>query len=233
MVGIGKVELEEVNPHLRGGRVESYFGKTTPSSPDRDSNLDLSIISSRVQHEKCVSQLRHQGGLMWTVTSLNGNMEAHQQSPTELNVTRERADLIEGLFAEILSTTGKGPTTGQAMEKGEKGRVVMTTSHYIRGSLTQSRTVTRNQWFHLPDRIANNLENPVSSPTSAQDKTASENHEHSEKGYKISDSWIYLMLFNHITSLKKELLSMKEPVAMEYWALFSPPRWRGKSSTIS
>nr|CAD7426096.1 unnamed protein product [Timema monikensis] len=42
---IGKVELEEVNPHLlphlRGGRVEKHLGKTTPSSPDRDSNLDL------------------------------------------------------------------------------------------------------------------------------------------------------------------------------------------------
>nr|CAD7399692.1 unnamed protein product [Timema cristinae] len=38
---IGKVELEEVNPDLRGGRVENHLGKTTPSSPDRDSNLDL------------------------------------------------------------------------------------------------------------------------------------------------------------------------------------------------
>nr|CAD7427920.1 unnamed protein product [Timema monikensis] len=29
-LGIGKVELEEVNPHLRGGRVETHLGKTTP-----------------------------------------------------------------------------------------------------------------------------------------------------------------------------------------------------------
>nr|CAD7427748.1 unnamed protein product [Timema monikensis] len=28
-LGIGKVELEEVNPHLRGGRVENHLGKTT------------------------------------------------------------------------------------------------------------------------------------------------------------------------------------------------------------
>nr|CAD7264922.1 unnamed protein product [Timema shepardi] len=45
--GIGKVELEEVNPHLHGGRVENNLGKTTPSSPDRDSNLDLPVLSSR------------------------------------------------------------------------------------------------------------------------------------------------------------------------------------------
>nr|CAD7403866.1 unnamed protein product [Timema cristinae] len=55
-LGIGKVELEEVNPHLRGGRVENHLGKTTPSSPDRDSNLDLPVLSSRTQHDKRVSQ---------------------------------------------------------------------------------------------------------------------------------------------------------------------------------
>nr|CAD7395367.1 unnamed protein product [Timema poppensis] len=69
-IRIGKVELEEVNPHLRGGRVENHLGKTTPSSPDRDSNLDLPVLSSRAQHDKRVSQLRHRGGfdsnlLLW------------------------------------------------------------------------------------------------------------------------------------------------------------------------
>nr|CAD7196016.1 unnamed protein product [Timema douglasi] len=62
MSGIGKVELEEVDPHLRGGRVENHLGKTTPSSPDWDSNLDLPVLSSRAQHDKRVSQLRHRGG---------------------------------------------------------------------------------------------------------------------------------------------------------------------------
>nr|CAD7263295.1 unnamed protein product [Timema shepardi] len=54
MLGIGKIELEKVNPHLRGGRVENHLGKTTPSSPDRDSNLDLPVLSSRAQHDKRV-----------------------------------------------------------------------------------------------------------------------------------------------------------------------------------
>nr|CAD7257671.1 unnamed protein product [Timema shepardi] len=51
-LGIGKVELEEVNPHFRGGRAENHLVKTTPSSPDRDSNLDLPVLSSRAQHDK-------------------------------------------------------------------------------------------------------------------------------------------------------------------------------------
>nr|CAD7257654.1 unnamed protein product [Timema shepardi] len=48
---IGKIVLEEVNPHLRGGRVENYLGKTTPSSPNRDLNLDLPVLSGRAQHD--------------------------------------------------------------------------------------------------------------------------------------------------------------------------------------
>nr|CAD7263385.1 unnamed protein product [Timema shepardi] len=56
------VELEEVNPHFRGWRVENHLGKTTLSSPDRDSNLDLPVLSSRAQHDKRVSQLCRRGG---------------------------------------------------------------------------------------------------------------------------------------------------------------------------
>nr|CAD7197762.1 unnamed protein product [Timema douglasi] len=52
IAGIGEVELEEMNPHLRGGRVENHLGKTTPGSPDRDSNLDLPVLSGRAQHDK-------------------------------------------------------------------------------------------------------------------------------------------------------------------------------------
>nr|CAD7446063.1 unnamed protein product [Timema bartmani] len=59
---LGRLNLEEVNPHLRGGRVENHLGKTPPSSPDRDSNLDLPVLGDRAHHDKRVSQLRHRGG---------------------------------------------------------------------------------------------------------------------------------------------------------------------------
>ncbi|CAG2053039.1 unnamed protein product, partial [Timema podura] len=59
---LGRLNLEEVNPHLRGRRVENHLGKTTPSSPDRDSNLDLPVLGGRAQHDWRVSQLRHRGG---------------------------------------------------------------------------------------------------------------------------------------------------------------------------
>nr|CAD7593802.1 unnamed protein product [Timema genevievae] len=53
---------KEVNPHLHGGRVENHLGKTTPSSPDRDSNFDLPVLGGMAQHDWRVSQLRHRGG---------------------------------------------------------------------------------------------------------------------------------------------------------------------------
>nr|CAD7594828.1 unnamed protein product [Timema genevievae] len=58
-----ELTLEEVNPHKRGGRVENRLGKTTPSSPDRDSNLDLPVLGGLALHDWRVSQLRHRGGI--------------------------------------------------------------------------------------------------------------------------------------------------------------------------
>nr|CAD7392365.1 unnamed protein product [Timema cristinae] len=55
--GSQTVELDKVKPHLRGGRVEIHLGKTTPSSPNRDSNLDLPVLSSRAQHRSQTVEL--------------------------------------------------------------------------------------------------------------------------------------------------------------------------------
>nr|CAD7568073.1 unnamed protein product [Timema californicum] len=57
-----RVELEEVNPHLRGGRVENHLGKTTPSSPDRDSNLGLPVLS----RQACCSESEGNSMSLWT-----------------------------------------------------------------------------------------------------------------------------------------------------------------------
>nr|CAD7588233.1 unnamed protein product [Timema genevievae] len=72
---LGGLNLEEVNLHLRGGRVENHLGKTIPSSPDRDSNLDLPVLGGRAQHDLRVSQLRHRGGLVY-VSTLDGKLWA-------------------------------------------------------------------------------------------------------------------------------------------------------------
>nr|CAD7568150.1 unnamed protein product [Timema californicum] len=44
MSSVVKVELEEVNPHLRGERVENHLRKKPTSSPDRDPSLDFLVL---------------------------------------------------------------------------------------------------------------------------------------------------------------------------------------------
>nr|CAD7392362.1 unnamed protein product [Timema cristinae] len=51
-LGLGRLHSEKVYPYLRGGRVKSNFGKSPFSSPKRDSNLDLPLLSSLVYSER-------------------------------------------------------------------------------------------------------------------------------------------------------------------------------------
>nr|CAD7606764.1 unnamed protein product [Timema genevievae] len=55
---LGRLNLEEVNMHLRGGGVKKHL-VNPPSSPDQDSNLDLHVLSGLTQHDWRVNQLRH------------------------------------------------------------------------------------------------------------------------------------------------------------------------------
>nr|CAD7588254.1 unnamed protein product [Timema genevievae] len=85
---LGRLNLEKVNPHLRGGRVENHLGKTTPSSPDRDLNLDLPVLGGLAQHDRRVSQLRHRGGPVDAVRSLSH----HDAVCGQLSLARSIAD---------------------------------------------------------------------------------------------------------------------------------------------
>nr|CAD7604692.1 unnamed protein product [Timema genevievae] len=70
MVGVGFTVLisspfaEEVNPHLRGGRVENHLGKTTPSSPDRDSNLDLPVLEVELNTTGALANYATEAGVL-------------------------------------------------------------------------------------------------------------------------------------------------------------------------
>nr|CAD7573604.1 unnamed protein product [Timema californicum] len=46
-----RLKVEEMNPHLRGGRMENHLGKTTLNSLGQDLNLDHPVLGSLVQHE--------------------------------------------------------------------------------------------------------------------------------------------------------------------------------------
>nr|CAD7265492.1 unnamed protein product [Timema shepardi] len=129
-LGIGKVELEEVNPHLRGGRVENHLGETALSSPDRDSNLDIPVLSSRAQHDKRVSQLRHRGGIgKVELEEVNphlrgGRVENHLEK-TSVHPTEIRTSICPSSAVELNTTSAlanyatEGLTpSGEYLERG-------------------------------------------------------------------------------------------------------------------
>ncbi|CAG2055665.1 unnamed protein product, partial [Timema podura] len=60
--GIGKVEFRGSEPAFAWRKSGKPFRKNHPSSPDRDSNLDLPVLEGLAQHDWRVSQLRHRGG---------------------------------------------------------------------------------------------------------------------------------------------------------------------------
>nr|CAD7400349.1 unnamed protein product [Timema cristinae] len=90
--------LKEVNPPLRGGRVENHLGKTIPSSPDRDSNLDLPVLSSRAQHDKrnvgsaTVKNLRQDSEVTKIIQDLKDSLVQHFQTIQSLNKALEEKD---------------------------------------------------------------------------------------------------------------------------------------------
>nr|CAD7263038.1 unnamed protein product [Timema shepardi] len=109
-IGIGKVEIEEVNPHLRGGRVENHLGTTPPSSPDRDSNLDFPVLSSRALHDKRLlndrtsQEVLDQGALVPLVATLRTTAfpENQRRAAKVLKRLVEISPLVHGHLADVL-----------------------------------------------------------------------------------------------------------------------------------
>nr|CAD7431688.1 unnamed protein product [Timema monikensis] len=115
-LGIEKVELEEVNPNLCGGRVENHLGKTTPSSPDRDSNLDLPVLSGQAQHDKRVSQLRHRGRYIMETCNISleevktVSIKTEPQWDSELHLKEEsqsKTEIKTDQHRSLISKTSK------------------------------------------------------------------------------------------------------------------------------
>nr|CAD7445258.1 unnamed protein product [Timema bartmani] len=98
---LGRLNLEEVNPHLRGVRVENYLGNTTPSSPDRDSNLDLPVIGGLAQHDGALANYATEAGQMvlYALRQLKQGLEETPKAPLGNN-----ARPIQELFHRTVRT---------------------------------------------------------------------------------------------------------------------------------
>nr|CAD7424768.1 unnamed protein product [Timema monikensis] len=161
-LGIGKVELEEVNPHLLGGRVENHLGKTTPSSPDRDSNLNLPVLSSRAQHDKRVSQLRHRGGnpTPGVIVNYPNGTNVYQGVPKDytgmavtpevfLNVLKGNADAVKNIgTGRVLESGPNDHLFINFVDHGAPGLLAFPNSELYADTLEETlREVAKNNRF--------------------------------------------------------------------------------------
>nr|CAD7590978.1 unnamed protein product [Timema genevievae] len=116
--GLGRLYLEDVHPHLHGGRLENHFGKTTVRTPDKESNIERPVIGSLAQHE----------------TSALAN-HATERRATSISERRERALARSGLRSrgyrpcvacgEIGGKGREDDRTTVVSFEGRSGRVVM------------------------------------------------------------------------------------------------------------
>ncbi|CAG2056334.1 unnamed protein product [Timema podura] len=83
--------IEEVNLHLRGGRVEIHLGKITPNSPEQDSNLDLPVHGSPAQHKTIA--------LSNYVTEETQSENTRHSNRTEEEETNEIPGVLRARFA--------------------------------------------------------------------------------------------------------------------------------------
>nr|CAD7413895.1 unnamed protein product [Timema poppensis] len=110
-LGIGKVELEEVNPHLRGGRVENNLGKTTPVHPTEirtsispSSAVELNTTSALANYATEAVKLSvpspGDGSVVWTPAS-SSNLYYLQINDTlslEKNLEEERMAFWDDIY---------------------------------------------------------------------------------------------------------------------------------------
>nr|CAD7433480.1 unnamed protein product [Timema monikensis] len=176
-LGIGKVELEEVNPHLRGGRVENHLGNPPPPvHPTEIRTSDLPVLSSRALHDKCVSQLRHRairssGNLTFQgrarqacndskeVTRRNG--KRHFTLPRKfLEYPQDPGNIIEGLVDLMASLNPYGSLVyvpkREMQKKVQKNFSPQKMSGHHEGRNPGS---IPNRWLHCPRKSSGLIAN--------------------------------------------------------------------------
>nr|CAD7393439.1 unnamed protein product [Timema cristinae] len=93
--GIGKVKLEDVKPHLRGGRVENHLGKTTPVHP---TEIRTSISPSSAVELNTISALANYATEADTIGGMDPPHDQHTPAVTHLNYSLPlKGNLVNGV----------------------------------------------------------------------------------------------------------------------------------------
>nr|CAD7395565.1 unnamed protein product [Timema poppensis] len=111
-LGIGKVELDEVNPHLRGGRVENHLGNTTPRV--HPTEIRTSISPSSAVELKTTSALANYA----TQAGVRGRGRVYfDRKATSYSSTGQIAD---ARIERVTAVRVAGEAEGERVKRDEK-----------------------------------------------------------------------------------------------------------------
>nr|CAD7441589.1 unnamed protein product [Timema bartmani] len=177
--GIRKAILKEVILHFHGGKVGKHFGTTTLSTPDRDSNLDLPIISSLVycknqilplepatvvsEEEECIEEYETSFIVMDTTLGL-GEMGA---TPLfSLGGTDVSGDMSEvtGMVSELSSLGTQGSVSSSDLTSSASTDSSSLLTDFITPSSLDTATISQD--VMLSDSTDLSSDSPLSSVSS-------------------------------------------------------------------
>nr|CAD7432664.1 unnamed protein product [Timema monikensis] len=101
--GIEKVELEEVNPHLRGGRVENHLGKTTPVHPTEIRTSISPFSAVELNTTSGLANYATEAAPVLTNTIRPTSVGSRTKRRSGIEVTQEVRVQISAEFSEVFS----------------------------------------------------------------------------------------------------------------------------------
>nr|CAD7573983.1 unnamed protein product [Timema californicum] len=198
---LGRLNLEEVNPHLCGGRVENHKGKTTPSPPDRDSNLDLHVLGNLAQHEtgalanyttESDADIRLSGHVSWVgrssievVVWLEQNLHGHWQKLTRALF----------LMAARNSTNTAAAIVNKLVPKGDKEIEILAGGEDRKRKRQQEKTTSLLR--SLPDATEQRVIHDLFLKTVDMDSIAFDRRNLSPNSTWMSDAKLSNIIFSH------------------------------------
>ncbi|CAG2062213.1 unnamed protein product, partial [Timema podura] len=132
---IGKVEFRGSEPASVEGEWKTYLGKTTPSSPDRDSNLNLPFLYSLAQHKT--------SALANNTTETAETVEAIVTQLMEKQRLARAAALTKQLECGCPdSTCADGKTCSHPMRRISAAKTANTTDHTSRQAVVSMTSLS-------------------------------------------------------------------------------------------
>nr|CAD7199333.1 unnamed protein product [Timema douglasi] len=166
-LGIGKVELEEVNPHLRGWRVENHLGKTTPQftrprfeprSPHLSAVEQLNTTSALANY---AAEAGSEPTFEWRESGKPFRKNHPPVHPTEIRTSISPSSAVELNTTSALAnyaTEADNTTTKVALHTYQHGCSEIELVKELRYEYMDLENISDVLLFHVPQHVDEPLE---------------------------------------------------------------------------